>query len=57
MPPEIEKVFIRGISRPIQIPLIRLHEGGGGSVAGPSKEKKGYGGIQFFQSQDLKQCN
>ena len=37
-----------------KVPLIRLHEGGGGSVAGTSKKKGGYGGDPVFSKSRFK---
>jgi len=43
-----KSVYTEDLAVKHKFPLVRLHEGGGGSVAGPSKEKKGYGGDPVF---------
>ena len=43
-----KSVYIEELALKYKIPLIRLHEGGGGSVAGPGKKSGGYGGDPVF---------
>ena len=49
-----KSVYTEDLAVKYKFPLIRLHEGGGGSVAGPSKEKKGYGGDPVFSRSRFK---
>ena len=49
-----KSVYTEELAVQYKFPLIRLHEGGGGSVAGPSKEKKGYGGDPVFSKSRFK---
>ena len=49
-----KSVYTEELAVQYMFPLIRLHEGGGGSVAGPSKEKKGYGGDPVFSRSRFK---
>ena len=39
-----KSVYTEELALKFKVPLIRLHEGGGGSVAGPGKKSGGYGG-------------
>ena len=50
-----KSVYTEELAVQYKFPLVRLHEGGGGSVAGPSKEKKDMVEIPVFSNQDLKQ--
>ena len=50
-----KSVYTEELALKYKIPLIRLHEGGGGSVAGPGKKEKDMAGIQYFQNLDLNQ--
>jgi acetyl-CoA carboxylase carboxyltransferase component len=43
-----KSVYTEELALKYKIPLIRLHEGGGGSVAGPGKKSGGYGGDPVF---------
>ena len=43
-----KSVYTEELAMKYKIPLIRLHEGGGGSVAGPGKKSGGYGGDPVF---------
>jgi len=49
-----KSVYTEDLAVKHKFPLVRLHEGGGGSVAGPSKEKKGYGGDPVFSKSRFK---
>ena len=49
-----KSVYTEDLAVKHKFPLVRLHEGGGGSVAGPSKEKKGYGGDPVFSRSRFK---
>ena len=49
-----KSVYTEELAVQYKFPLVRLHEGGGGSVAGPSKEKKGYGGDPVFSKSRFK---
>jgi acetyl-CoA carboxylase carboxyltransferase component len=50
-----KSVYTEDLALNYKMPLIRLHEGGGGSVAGPSKSKnKGYGGDPVFSRSRFK---
>ena len=50
-----KSVYTEDLALSYKMPLIRLHEGGGGSVAGPGKSKKrGYGGDPVFSRSRFK---
>ena len=50
-----KSVYTEDLALNYKIPLVRLHEGGGGSVAGPAKSKnKGYGGDPVFSRSRFK---
>ena len=50
-----KSVYTEDLAIAYKMPLIRLHEGGGGSVAGPAKKKnKGYGGDPVFSRSRFK---
>ena len=49
-----KSVYTEELALAYKIPLIRLHEGGGGSVAGPGKKGKGYGGDPVFSKSRFK---
>ena len=49
-----KSVYTEELALKYKIPLIRLHEGGGGSVAGPSKKSGGYGGDPVFSKSRFK---
>ena len=50
-----KSVYTEELAVQYKFPLIRLHEGGGGSVAGPSKEKKDMVVTQYFLDRDSRQ--
>ena len=49
-----KSVYTEELALKYKVPLIRLHEGGGGSVAGPGKKGKGYGGDPVFSKSRFK---
>ena len=50
-----KSVYTEDLALSYKMPLIRLHEGGGGSVAGPAKKKnRGYGGDPVFSKSRFK---
>ena len=50
-----KSVYTEDLALSYKMPLIRLHEGGGGSVAGPKKGKnRGYGGDPVFSRSRFK---
>ena len=49
-----KSVYTEELALKYKIPLIRLHEGGGGSVAGPGKKSGGYGGDPVFSKSRFK---
>tara|TARA_B100001250_G_scaffold112504_1_gene95102 strand:- start:4676 stop:6214 length:1539 start_codon:yes stop_codon:yes gene_type:complete len=50
-----KSVYTEELALQYKMPLVRLHEGGGGSVAGPAKSKnKGYGGDPVFSKSRFK---
>lgn len=50
-----KSVYTEDLALTYKMPLIRLHEGGGGSVAGPAKSKnRGYGGDPVFSRSRFK---
>ena len=49
-----KSVYTEELALKYKVPLIRLHEGGGGSVAGPGKKSKGYGGDPVFSKSRFK---
>ena len=49
-----KSVYTEELAINYKVPLIRLHEGGGGSVAGTSKKKGGYGGDPVFSKSRFK---
>ena len=50
-----KSVYTEDLALTYKMPLIRLHEGGGGSVAGPAKNKnRGYGGDPVFSRSRFK---
>ena len=49
-----KSVYTEELALKYKMPLIRLHEGGGGSVAGPGKKSGGYGGDPVFSRSRFK---
>ena len=50
-----KSVYTEDLALTYKMPLVRLHEGGGGSVAGPAKSKnRGYGGDPVFSRSRFK---
>lgn len=50
-----KSVYTEDLALTYKMPLVRLHEGGGGSVAGPAKRKnRGYGGDPVFSRSRFK---
>jgi len=49
-----KSVYTEDLALDYKIPLIRLHEGGGGSVAGPGKKGRGSGGDAVFSKSRFK---
>jgi len=49
-----KSVYTEELALKYKVPLIRLHEGGGGSVAGPGKKSGGYGGDPVFSKSRFK---
>ena len=49
-----KSVYTEELALKFKVPLIRLHEGGGGSVAGPGKKSGGYGGDPVFSKSRFK---
>jgi len=50
-----KSVYTEDLALTYKMPLVRLHEGGGGSVAGPGKSKnRGYGGDPVFSRSRFK---
>ena len=49
-----KSVYTEELALKYKVPLIRLHEGGGGSVAGPGKKSSGYGGDPVFSKSRFK---
>ena len=49
-----KSVYTEELALNYKVPLIRLHEGGGGSVAGTSKKGRGYGGDPVFSKSRFK---
>jgi acetyl-CoA carboxylase carboxyltransferase component len=49
-----KSVYTEELALNYKVPLIRLHEGGGGSVAGPGKKGKGSGGDPVFSKSRFK---
>ena len=49
-----KSVYTEDLALKYKVPLIRLHEGGGGSVAGPGKKSGGYGGDPVFSKSRFK---
>jgi len=49
-----KSVYTEDLALKYKVPLIRLHEGGGGSVAGPGNKSGGYGGDPVFSKSRFK---
>ena len=49
-----KSVYTEELALSYKVPLIRLHEGGGGSVAGPGKKGRGSGGDAVFSRSRFK---
>ena len=49
-----KSVYTEELALKYKVPLIRLHEGGGGSVAGPGKKSGSYGGDPVFSKSRFK---
>ena len=49
-----KSVYTEELALTYKVPLIRLHEGGGGSVAGPGKKGRGSGGDAVFSRSRFK---
>ena len=49
-----KSVYTEDLALKYKMPLIRLHEGGGGSVSGPGKKGKAYGGDPVFSRSRFK---